>query len=723
LEKLKEKFDIDLKKNYKQVSFIPNLLLLNKKVYLLYNYFNKKKEFLLLKNNKNSRYIFNFIGFFSLNFFLNIELNVKKFDYFKKWSSSLLQYNNGIIRNFIDDIHDIKRLVEPLRRLDYIISDNIFNNYNININNYFYLNRNNYVYNLFFKLSKKDDLKLKPFYLNHLLEYYLLLNDNYNNKLNICNWKNSIRWNFIFNLILKIKFHLIKEIKKNNFFYFFYKMKKNIFSSNLFKKNNKNFFLRNFLKNNKKIYFYFFKQYFQHLHFLKKLNKRFFGFKSRFKKKRSLDFFKEKFLPIIYIMLYKTLKRRNFLSFLKKNKKKNFIRNFYTFIYNFKFNDRIISKKDFLKKKKILRSYRIIKKLKTFYYIPDTGKTRKQVYKRFKRSVFWKFYKKKLRKKKRRVVGLHFNLSVYNHRNRYKHRMKMLALKKTITPRFHYLKKNNYKNINSRMVDINYKEVPFFVKRKYKLNIEKKKKRLFLKKKNWMKYKLFKKIKNQSVKKNKEEWINLYKERSGKLKKKNFFQYISFFKEKWNYHKKRNKRKYNQLWKDRTRSNNYAFVKKNNAFWFFQKILLYWKNLLKFKKKDNFINLNYINNCLNFLKKIYKQLFFLSVKFFHFCILKNWINNFSSISFFIKKKIYLLKIYMYIYFFLIEKINITYKNSKINRFRWLKKKRKKKWFFYFRKKLKLILLKKKGFYKNIKKNKNRGTNTIFNYKNLKNNKE
>jgi hypothetical protein len=165
-------------------------------------------------------------------------------------------------------------------------------------------------------------------------------------------------------------------------------MKKNIFSSNLFKKNNKNFFLRNFLKNNKKIYFYFFKQYFQHLHFLKKLNKRFFGFKSRFKKKRSLDFFKEKFLPIIYIMLYKTLKRRNFLSFLKKNKKKNFIRNFYTFIYNFKFNDRIISKKDFLKKKKILRSYRIIKKLKTFYYIPDTGKTRKQVYKRFKRSVF-----------------------------------------------------------------------------------------------------------------------------------------------------------------------------------------------------------------------------------------------------------------------------------------------------------------------------------------------
>jgi hypothetical protein len=84
LEKLKERFDIDLKKNYKQVSFNPNLLLLNKKVYLLYNYFNKKKEFLLLSNNKNTRYIFNYIGFFSLNFFLNIEPNIIKIDYFKK---------------------------------------------------------------------------------------------------------------------------------------------------------------------------------------------------------------------------------------------------------------------------------------------------------------------------------------------------------------------------------------------------------------------------------------------------------------------------------------------------------------------------------------------------------------------------------------------------------------------------------------------------------------
>ena len=71
--------------------------------------------------------------------------------------------------------------------MKYIISDNIFNNYNVGVNNYFYLNKNNYIYNLFFKLSKKDHIKLKPFYLNFLLEYYFLLNNNYNEKLNIYN--------------------------------------------------------------------------------------------------------------------------------------------------------------------------------------------------------------------------------------------------------------------------------------------------------------------------------------------------------------------------------------------------------------------------------------------------------------------------------------------------------------------------------------------------------
>jgi len=98
-----------------------------------------------------------------------------------------LQYNNGIIVNYYDDKNDIKRLIEPITCLDYIISDNIFDNYNIDVNNYFYLNKNNYLSNLFFKLSKNDDIKLKPFFLGFLLDYYFLLNDNYNNKLSIYN--------------------------------------------------------------------------------------------------------------------------------------------------------------------------------------------------------------------------------------------------------------------------------------------------------------------------------------------------------------------------------------------------------------------------------------------------------------------------------------------------------------------------------------------------------
>jgi hypothetical protein len=83
LNKLKEKFDFDLTQNYIYYSIYSNALHLNKKLYLLYNFFNKRKEFLLLKSNKNSsRFIKNFQGFFSLNF--NVYKSFNKFDYFKK---------------------------------------------------------------------------------------------------------------------------------------------------------------------------------------------------------------------------------------------------------------------------------------------------------------------------------------------------------------------------------------------------------------------------------------------------------------------------------------------------------------------------------------------------------------------------------------------------------------------------------------------------------------
>jgi hypothetical protein len=45
-----------------------------------------------------------------------------------------------------------------------------------------------------------------------------------------------------------------------------------------------------------------------------------------------------------------------------------------------------------------------------------------------------------------RFTGTKFNLEFYNFRNRYKNKMKALALRKKTTPLYHYYKKkiNNY---------------------------------------------------------------------------------------------------------------------------------------------------------------------------------------------------------------------------------------------------------------------------------------
>jgi len=66
------------------MNICPSILLLNKKPYLLYNFWNKRREFLWLKNElEDSRYTFNYIGFFSLG--LDKFMSYKKFDYFNKW--------------------------------------------------------------------------------------------------------------------------------------------------------------------------------------------------------------------------------------------------------------------------------------------------------------------------------------------------------------------------------------------------------------------------------------------------------------------------------------------------------------------------------------------------------------------------------------------------------------------------------------------------------------
>ncbi len=73
---------------YSRLGFFANSLILNKKMYLLYNIFNKKKEFLFLQNKKkDNRLDKNFLIITSLkrqNFNKNFVFLMKQFDYFNK---------------------------------------------------------------------------------------------------------------------------------------------------------------------------------------------------------------------------------------------------------------------------------------------------------------------------------------------------------------------------------------------------------------------------------------------------------------------------------------------------------------------------------------------------------------------------------------------------------------------------------------------------------------
>jgi hypothetical protein len=218
------------------------------------------------------------------------------------------------------------------------------------------------------------------------------------------------------NFLLFFKFIIKKKIKKILHFFLLSK-KYNTYIENFFLFNKKKFFiydkiinmhfsfLRNFLDNKKKyLKFFYFKYFFQYMYFYKKFNKRFNRrfkkFFNRFKNLKQEEYFiktlKKQFLSIFTYGIYRKLKKKNLFSFLMryKNGNKNlFLRTFYklnSFLYKFKLK----KKKKKLKKK----NYRILKKLKTFYYIPNTKKTRKQVFSRFKKSVIYKYKKKKKKK-------------------------------------------------------------------------------------------------------------------------------------------------------------------------------------------------------------------------------------------------------------------------------------------------------------------------------------
>lgn len=83
LKQLKDQYDLDV--NYIRLGFFSNSLLLNKKMYLLYNIFNKKKEFFLLKKKQKQvgPYFFNYLSFDTLNNRIFIKKK-QNFDYFNK---------------------------------------------------------------------------------------------------------------------------------------------------------------------------------------------------------------------------------------------------------------------------------------------------------------------------------------------------------------------------------------------------------------------------------------------------------------------------------------------------------------------------------------------------------------------------------------------------------------------------------------------------------------
>lgn len=242
-------------------------------------------------------------------------------------------------------------------------------------------------------------------------------------------------------------------------------------------------FLNNLYKNRKNIFFIFFKSYFKYLFFRAKFNRRFF----KYRKQRRYFLLRKKFLHTIGNNIYKNIRRKNFFSIFNKYNKKNiYTRSFFVLnnlYYNLKFKRKILANefdyRKHKKKKRKIKNLRILKKLKTFYYNPDgeSGMTRQQVYKRFKKSVMRKFSRKFKIKKKPINAGLKFNVSVYNARNRYKNRMKALELKKNSTPMYFFFKnkKNNYVNTTNLGVVKRFSDLPFFMKKRYKFNTKKRK--------------------------------------------------------------------------------------------------------------------------------------------------------------------------------------------------------------------------------------------------------
>jgi len=252
------------------------------------------------------------------------------------------------------------------------------------------------------------------------------------------------------------------------------------------------------------------------------------------------------------------------------------------------------------------------------------------------------------------------------------------------------------------LIKVGFKDLPYYLIKNYGLKIKKEEPYYFYYKKK--KYKLkrcFDRIKETFIRENKKYWSYIYRFRKKKYVKVNFFHYIRHLKKKLklNYFKKRkkNKKKYNY----RNKILNTEYGKKKKNLWFFQKIVLYWKNLLKFKKNKQVLNLNYINISFFNLHLMYKKFFIISIEYIKNLSFYNVIKlrkKKNYLLWFLNNLVYLFKIFSLIFYKFIKFINkfykLIHKLIKWHRFNKLLKKKKKRWY-YKKKRLPFLIFKKK----------------------------
>ena len=678
------------KQNYFRLGFYANSLLLNKKMYLLYNFWNKKKELFFLKNKK--KYIGKNLNFLLLSSFKSkyVSNKIYNFDYLNKWSSSFFQFSDLIYWNLnpMEDLNKKKFLIDTMNSLDYSIFDNVFFNfYWNNKKSFFYYNRNNIFLDFFFKLKKNLKMKFSYFYLFYIYDNLYVLNRNFLKIVCKFYWNNIYNYKFFNNIKNIIKQNYINIINKKLLFYFSYKKKIKQNYINIINKKllsyfffitkiieKKNILVNNLYTNLKKKDYLFFKFFKFQLFYRIKFN-RFFYKWNKIKMRALLE---KKFLSSMSLNIKKNLKKKLFFSFLKKNKyNKNFfyVRNFYklnNWVFDLDLKRKIKNKIIYKKKKKY--SHRILKKLKKFRYNIDQGTlTKEQVYKRFKKSVFKKFSRKRTNRKKRISLGRRFNLYVYNTRKNYKNRMKAKALENKITPKYFFFKgkKNDYVNLKKLKEGITWSQIPvrFLIKKKEKKEIEEKKKE---KSKNFKKFFFLKK---KSLLKFKKNWLKLYKYRKTQYIKYGVFKYMSLLNKIYTINKSLSKKKRTKYYKNKVQKINFNFNVKKRKFWFFQKTIVFFKNIIINKKNKNFLYYNYIKHSHNNIKNFYFYFFLFIVKFLNLFFFyfgskkkKKFLNFLHSIKILIRKYI-IFSIFFTFYYkmkkFLVMEINKNKKKERI----------------------------------------------------------